>query len=63
MNGPSFLHTEPVTADATAGVTALTSGLYLPNHRVGMDSQSVTPKAETIKETRTKYGHFTRNRF
>lgn len=59
VNGLSVLCTEPVTADATAGVTVLTSGLHLPDHRVGMGSQSRTPKAETIKETRAKYGCIT----
>lgn len=62
VNGPSFLHTEPVTTDATAGVTVLTSGSHLPNHRVGMGSQNMTPKTETIKETEAKYGCTTPNR-
>ena len=46
MNGLSFLHTKPATAGATAGVTELTSGLHSPNHRVGTDSQSLTPETE-----------------
>lgn len=59
VNGLSVLCTEPVAADATAGVTVLTSGLHLPDHRVGMGSQNRTPKAETVKETRAKYGCIT----